>query len=343
MPRTGKHPLKLTTTDASGTAPRPVTVTTVVHIPMLDGYWAESLNVLKMFFESLYASTAQPFDLMVFDNASCSEVQDYLVSLQRVGKIQYLTLSTHNLKKLGAMDFLFSNAPGEYIAFSDSDVYCLPGWLEESLSVLSAFPEAGQVSALPTIDKRNHYVKSTLQGIQSTLNVAIERGRLIPESFIEAHRLSIGREKDEYLRHAGSGEDIRITRNGVSAYVSAQDFQFVTRREIVRRILPLKVRHAGEYYDPIYSPVFEAKVDEGGWWRLSTVRYLVHHMGNRLPDLKSELAGVTDALPVLNSAPAQMTDASSFGWWRRILHSRPVRGLLKRIYTWAYVLLFERS
>ena len=132
------------------------------------------------------------------------------------------------------------------------------------------------------------------------------------------------------------------SRNGVSAYVSAQDFQFVTRHAVIQRVLPLEVRHPGEYYDPIYSPVFEAKVDELGWWRLSTPQYLVHHMGNSLPGLAGELAGINGALPEEVSVPNDCSARQIASLRRRILESRPVRGMLKRIYTWAYALLFEQ-
>lgn len=343
MPRIGKHPLKLEKSATIDHTPRQVTICTVTHIPMLAGYWAESLKVLELFFESLYASTAQPFDLMVFDNASCPEVQDALLGLQRDGKIQYLTLSSYNLKKLGAMDFLFANAPGEFVSFVDSDVYLLPGWLEESLAVLRAFPEAGQVTALPTIDKRAKYIQSTLRGLETVSDVSIERGQLIPEAYIEAHRLSIGRARDEYLVNAGAGEDIRITRAGVSAYVSAQDFQFTTRSEVIRQVLPLDVRHPGEYYDPIYSPVFEAKTDENGWWRLSTTSYQAHHMGNRPPNLAAELAGVSSSAPIIPAHNQLTGKAPSRSFVYRILQMYWVRKLLKRIYIWAYSLLFDQS
>lgn len=320
-----------------------ITIATVVHIPMLAGYWADSLNVLKLFFDSLYSSTQQPFDLMVFDNASCPDVQDYLIELQRTGRIQFLTLSAQNLKKLGAMDFLFANAPGEFVAFVDSDVYHFPGWLEESQAILEAFPEAGQVSALPTIDKRAQHVQSTLRGLESAPGLMVERGRLIPEAYIDAHRQSIGREKEDYLRNAGTGDDVRITRGGIRAYVSAQDFQFITRREVIDQALPLKVRSAEEYYDPIYSPVFEAKVDENGWWRLSTNHYLVHHMGNQLPDLQNELAGVAEIQAIPLPVNVDVKNSHTTGWQTRILQSHFVRSWLKRIYTWAYSMLFERA
>jgi glycosyltransferase involved in cell wall biosynthesis len=341
MPRTGKHPLKMTQ-DMPEDPRRPITICTVVHIPMLAGYWQDSLDVLKLFFQSLYASTDLSFDLMVFDNNSCKEAQDYLLEQRRDGKIQYLILSEYNLKKLGAMDYLFSCAPGEYVTFVDSDVYLLPEWLEASLEILETFPEAGQVSAIPTIDKRKHFLERTHQGILADANLLVERGdNLVPDAYIEAHRFSIGREREEYLKIAAPREDIRVTRGGVSAFVSAQDFQFTTRKEIIQKVLPLEVRTPEEYYDPIYSPVFESKVDELGYWRLSTTRYLVHHMGNRAPDLSAELAGLLSpggpASPVESSAPKRRGGSLR----RRILESQPARGLLKRLYTLAYSLLFE--
>ncbi|GAB4539741.1 MAG: hypothetical protein Fur002_05340 [Anaerolineales bacterium] len=338
MPRTGQHPLKLDKTAHAPQTFQKVSVCTVTHIPMLSGYWAQSLETLKLFFESLYASANAPFDLLVFDNASCPEAQNYLLEQQRAGKIQFLQFSTYNLKKLGAMDYLFSVAPGEFVAFADSDVYFLNGWLEESLKILEAFPEAGQVSALPTIDKTRHYTGQTFSGVEADSTLQVERGELIPESYIEAHRISIGRDKETYLQNAAAREDVRVTRNGVSAYVAAQDFQFTTRREVIRQVLPLEVRRPEEYYDPIYSPVFEAKADERGWWRLSTTKYLVHHMGNQVPNLQEELAGVAEISGGGKTPPAQKNSAR---WAKRVLRIHIIRAALKKIYAWAYALLFE--
>jgi len=340
MPRTGKHPLKLTE-DMPADPRKRISIVTVTHVPMLSGYWEKSLDVLALFFESLYVSADLPFDLMVFDNNSCKEAQEYLLEQRRQGRIQYLTLSEYNLKKLGAMDYLFSCAPGEFVAFVDSDVYFLPGWLEASLEVLEAFPEAGQVSAIPTIDKSKHYLESTRRGILADSSIKVEQGGdLIPDAFVNAHCMSIGKEKPDYLKQSEPRNDVRITRGSASAYVSAQDFQFITRREIIRKALPLQVRNPDEYYDPIYSPVFEAKLDELGYWRLSTTKYLIHHMGNRVPDLQTELAGIVS--PVIHeSRSVTAMDAGSSGLRKRLLASRPIRNLLKRIYTGAYRLLFE--
>jgi len=318
-----------------------VTITTITHIPVLEGYWQDSLEVLKLFFESLRASTQMPFDLMVFDNASCREVTDYLSGLKEAGHIQYLLLSDRNFRKLGALDFLLRSAPGEYVAYADSDVYFLPGWLEKSLEVLRTFPQAGMVSALPTVDKSDRFIASTLAGIANDPMVSVEKEpNLVPEAYVRAHQLSLG--KDPTALISAERTDTRLTRSGVSAFLSAQDFQFLTRRGVIERVLPLSGDDEQLNYDPIYSPVFEAKVDRAGFWRLSTCDYLVHHMGNQVPGLAGELKDIAPELDFDESkdrATATQDQHKRFRLSERWL----IRKVLKKIYTWSYMQLFENK
>ncbi len=336
MPRTGRHPLKEKDLALDLPAAQAVTVTTITHIPMLEGYWEHSLEVLTLFFASLRASTQTPFDLLVFDNASCREVTDYLSGLKEEGLIQYLILSDRNFRKLGALDFLLRAAPGEFVAYADSDVYFLPGWLERSLEVMRAFPQAGMVSALPTVDKSDRFVASTLAGITSDPKVLVEKGpNLVPSAFVRAHQLSLGKDPSPLL--SAERTDTRLTRDGVSAFLSAQDFQFLTRREVIARVLPLKADDKELNYDPIYSPVFEAKVDRAGYWRLSTVDYLAHHMGNSVPDLQTELAEIAPGLSLPGTSLASAKVKKKGGLWQ----SYWLRKVLKRLHTWSYRKLFE--
>ncbi|HWQ84880.1 MAG TPA: glycosyltransferase family A protein [Anaerolineales bacterium] len=144
--RLGQNPAK---SIAQVPQPAPVTVAIVTYIPFLSGYYAESLEVLKVCLESLVQNTPQPFDLLVFDNASCPEVRSYLQNEHDAGRIQYLILAGQNFGKGGAWNFIFQGAPGEIIAYADSDIQFSPGWLESSLEILQAFPKAGMVSAHP--------------------------------------------------------------------------------------------------------------------------------------------------------------------------------------------------
>jgi glycosyltransferase involved in cell wall biosynthesis len=225
MPRTGKHPLKLTKTGHPSFRFEPITVTTVVHIPILAGYWAEGLEVIKLFFESLQSSTSLPFDVMVFDNGSCEEVQNYLLDLRRSGKIQYLTFSEQNLRKLGALNFLLSSAPGEFVAYADSDVYFLPGWLDESLKVLAAFPEAGKVTALPIVGGDTSQISRGVFALaQNDPTVTVEAGILVPDMYVEAHRLSLGQSKETHAERTKNRRDVLLGRGGCKALLSGADF-----------------------------------------------------------------------------------------------------------------------
>jgi hypothetical protein len=56
--------------------PAEITVAVVNCIPFLSGYYEQCLDVLKTVVESLHATRdpEHPYDVMVFDNHSCSEV-----------------------------------------------------------------------------------------------------------------------------------------------------------------------------------------------------------------------------------------------------------------------------
>jgi len=70
--------------------PAAITVTVVNCIPFLSGYYEQSLDVLKLVVESLHATrvAAHPYDVMLFDNHSCSEVRAYLKEASQQGKMQ---------------------------------------------------------------------------------------------------------------------------------------------------------------------------------------------------------------------------------------------------------------
>ena len=70
----------------------------------------------------LYEKIQKQFDFAVFDNGSCKEVVEWLVKLKNENIIQWLYLSSENMKKLGAWNVLFS-AARDYVYYFDSDIY----------------------------------------------------------------------------------------------------------------------------------------------------------------------------------------------------------------------------
>jgi len=150
--RQGQNPVKKINTVAK---PQRITVAVLNYIPMLSGYYANLLKVLEKCLGSIWANADLPYDLMVFDNGSCKEVTDWLLQMQRDGKIQYLILSEKNLGKGGAWNLMLDGAPGEIIAYSDNDCYFYPGWLSNSLKVLETYPNVGMVTSRPIAQKKN--------------------------------------------------------------------------------------------------------------------------------------------------------------------------------------------
>jgi glycosyltransferase involved in cell wall biosynthesis len=258
-----------------------VTVALVAYIPFLSGFYARSLEVLQACLESLWENTSEPFDLLLFDNASCSEVRQFLSDVHRQGRIQYLVLSDRNVGKGGAWNFIFQAAPGEFIAYADSDIRFYPGWLPASLAILEAFPEAGMVTARPMRTPEAFY-SSTLEWAQRNPDVQVENGSFIPwETYLE-HVLSLGTSEEQARQWYESRKDWRLTRRGTSAYIGAAHFQFTARKASLQPFLPF-------YMDRPMGQVrsLDEQMNAAGSLRLTTIEPLVKHLGNQI-ELSSE-------------------------------------------------------
>ncbi len=336
MPRIGRHPLKIKGLQDENLH-QALTVGTIVHIPQLDGYWKYSFDVLKSFFAGLFSTVKSPFDMMVFDNGSCEEVREYLTGRFAANDIQTLILSTTNLKKLAALEVILAAAKGDDVAYADCDVRFFEGWLEESLRVFEAFPQAGRVTSSPIAggDVSERF-EHAIEAASMIGGVEVDTGELIPTEYIRAHALSLGQSMDEYRQRFVNRCDVRISRGGTSAYFSGADFQFTISREALRKVLPLEPGPA-EYYDPIYSPVLEKKLEDAGFWILSTEKYLVHHMGNHLPNYEDETPFLRPPDDAIDGSNVRRENSRA----RPMIQSRIVRKLLQKVHLATYRLLYR--
>ncbi len=270
--RIGQNPVKVSRPPLP--PPQEVTVVVVNFIPYLSGYFERSLEVLQISLESLWANTRVPFDLLVFDNASCPEVRDYLLEEHRAGRIQYLVLSEKNVGIPGAWNFAFQAAPGKFVAFADYDIYFYPGWLEAHLQVIETFPKVGMVTGTP-IRPPVEISSSTLAWAEREPEAALERGVLQGWEDYRAHVLSLGFTEEEARRTYHEGEDIRLRYRGQEVFVGAGHFQFVAPKAVLQEVLPLPLRHAmGD------ERLLDRRIDEKGYLRLCLPRRYVQHIGN---------------------------------------------------------------
>jgi hypothetical protein len=262
--------------------PERITVAVLNFIPFKSGFYAEGLDVLKACLTSARTDAGLPFDLMVFDNGSCPEVQDELVKMHQAGEIQFLILSEKNLGKGGAWNIIFSGAPGELIVYADSDVLFSPGWLARSVEILETYPNVGMVTARPfrTPEK---YSSVTIEWAEKTPEAHYEIGQFLTWEEFSSFVLSLGTSLEQTQEWYAGGGDMRTTYNGVKAAIGASHWQFLSRKSILQQYLPFSMdRPMGQVR------MLDQRMNESGYMRLMTAEPLAQNMSNTLP---AELRG----------------------------------------------------
>lgn len=315
--RVGQNPIKSIEKIAP---PSPVTVVVIAYIPFLSGYYAQSLDVLRLCLDSLVTNTAGKFDLLVFDNGSCSEVREYLMGEQQRGNVQMLLLSERNLGKPAAWNIALAAAPGEFIAYADSDVFFYPGWLEASLKALKDFPNTGMVTAMPILTPEK-YSTATVKWAKKQRGVKVERGELLPWQDFWRHARSLGDSEGKARKFYAENPAVRIRSKSRYYYAGAAHFQFTTRKSILKEILPIPAqRPMGEVR------LLDEAMNKAGYLRLCTDRWYVQHLGNTVPQRSDLIGEVTLAMPASRSRkpPAR--------FWRWA----PLRRFLQWLNGWSF-------
>jgi glycosyltransferase involved in cell wall biosynthesis len=276
--RKGQNPAKFVKDVAR---PQRVTVALLNYIPFLSGFYAETLDVLKVSLESMHKEAGLPFDLMVFDNGSCEEVREFLVNEKEEGRIQYLILSEKNMGKGGAWNVMLTGAPGEIIAYTDADVLFSPKWLSRSVEILETFPDVGMVTARPFRTPPEFY-ESTLKWAGE--NAKLEEGQFIPwETFLEFN-LSLGQTEEENKKVYAETKDWRIQYKGVTALAGASHWQFTAYKSTLQQFLPFDMdKPMGQVRQ------LDKRMNDAGLLRLMVPEPLAMNMSNTLGYLRGEL------------------------------------------------------
>jgi len=278
--RKGQNPAKFVKDVAR---PERITVALLNYIPFLSGFYAETLDVLKVCLDSMRRDAGLPFDLMVFDNGSCPEVRDFLVKEKAEGRIQYLILAEKNMGKGGAWNVMLAGAPGEIIAYTDSDVLFSPNWLSRSVEILEIFPNVGMVTARPFRTPPEFY-DSTLKWASGAERATLEEGQFIPwETFLEFN-LSLGQTEEENRKVYAETKDWRVQYKGVSALLGASHWQFTAYKSTLQQFLPFEMnKPMGQVRQ------LDKRMNDAGLLRLMVSDPLAMNMSNTLGYLRGEL------------------------------------------------------
>ena len=284
--RVGQNPAKFIDKVAQ---PQNITVAIVTYIPFLGSYYAKSLDLLKVCLDSLRKNTDLPYDLLVFDNASCNEIRQFLLERHHQGQIQFLLLSDKNVGKGGAWNIIFSGAPGEIIAYADSDIYFYPGWLSALVHVLETVPNVGMVTGIPMWSPAE-FSTNTLAWANENREAQLEKGQILPWEDYWRHSQSLGKDMKEARQHFEVRQDICLKYQGQQFYVGAGHFQFVARRKVLQSVLPIPSdRPMGQVR------ALDIAINNNGYLRLSTSQWWVQHLGNDLAGLVENQNGIKKA------------------------------------------------
>ncbi len=326
--RIGQNPARRS---ISAYTPHRLGAASLVYIPTLQGYFAEMLAVVELHLRSLRQNTSEALDVLVLDNGSCAEVQEKLLTWQQQGLIDWLVLSRHNLGKTGALNWMFGALPNELVVYSDSDVLFRPGWLDRSLEIMAAFPQAGMITAQPDflpLVNGSMQAHLSLDPQEYDLNEALPSQRAVDEY---VHGLG----EKEKTRERVTGKPIPVAlhrASGCRAVVGATHMQFLARRAVLQAALPLPATLG---LSPEEDQVLDRRVDERGFLHLSTLEPYVYHMGNQV----DEIAAQAEILPAKPLTVGQNISQWPLGW--RVLARLARGGLLRGFFTKVYQRLFQ--
>ena len=332
--RKGQNPAKL---GVLSYKPQLLGVAILTHIPSQEGYFAESWQIFQYQLASLRAHTPEPFDLLVFDNGSCREVQEQLRALQGKGWIQWLLLSYENMGKTGALNAIAGAMPNEWICYADSDVLFRRGWLEASKAVAMSFPNAGIVTAQPCffdILRGKGEAHIILEG-----HPGFEFGETGPvEETAEEYSRGIGATVEDSAKYKSMQlRTITNTNRAVRAVLGASHMQFLVQSDILRKVLPLP---SARGLDPEEDREMDLRIDRQGYLHLSTVDPFVFHMGNTIDErLNEELAQLS--IPAHFGTGKWDRPAPDHGILYRILSSLAQHPRLRWRLAWLYRTLYE--
>jgi glycosyltransferase involved in cell wall biosynthesis len=259
----------------------------MTYIPNLEGYFTHRLDVLKVSLASLIHSLDGNVDIMVMNNGSCREVQEFLEDQLESGRIQYLIQSRRNLGVIGGFKVLFNAALGEVVAYCDDDVLYYPGWLDAHLQILDTFPNVGMVSGAPVGYSSEHATKSVDNLIkQSPADLSVldkPRNPTWEGSWAE----STGRSVEDHLEEIKQSPNQHLVYRGLEAVRSAKHFQFVTPKKVICEAF--SPDWSGSLMDGLVG--LDESVDKLGYLRLSTPHRYAQHIGNALsPEILDTVA-----------------------------------------------------
>lgn len=256
---------------------KPIVLSVITHLPNLDGYHKDRLNVVKCSLETMRANAGMDnFQVLVWDNGSCDALTYWL---KRSYKPDFLITAPNVGKSSARASIVRMLPPKTIIGVADDDMFYYPDWLPAHIKLLTVYPHVGTVSGWPVRTQFRFHNFTTLEWAKRAAHV--ERGRFISEQEDKDFCVSIGRDYDWHIKQTKKDEDILIDFRGVKAYATGHHCQWIGYAGALADCVAYTYR-AMDRERP-----FEKAIDQAGLLRLNTYKRYTRHIGNVLdPELE---------------------------------------------------------
>jgi len=277
-----------------------------VHIPHLEGYFAESRDILARCLESLRLTAEGQVAVTLVADGSCPEVVDDLRAAQAEGWVDQVVLNKPNRGKVDSVVGAARAAFEPLVTISDSDILFRPGWVDAVESLFATYPECGFASLFPSPPGAFHLTSATLLAAMTRRELRL--ASVVDPADLDRFAASI--ERPDLYPPEYRALQLVVERDGVVACVGAPHWVLTLRRDVIRGIPPEPSRRAVGGSETRW---LDEPADRLGFWRLSTSRAFAHHMGNVVEPWMDEELDLARAAAGVGEAPRVRPEVAEAG------------------------------
>lgn len=243
-----------------------------VYIPNNEGYFKDSLKVLKLCVNSILKTSTNLF-ITIVNNGSSNEVVNYLNQLINSKKIHEV-IHTSNIGKVNAVKKGLVGHNFDLVTISDADVLFLDNWQEETYKVFNDFNKAGIVGLVPQFKMFDNNCSNILFDNFFSKQLKFENVHQ-PEAMRRFYE-SLGWE-DNY-RKIYLQKHLVLKSKKITAIVGSGHVVATYKRFLFNDILPISNNLAMGGNSEIRN--FDEPVLKYDLYRLTTLNNLAYHLGN---------------------------------------------------------------
>lgn len=268
-----------------------------VYIPNSEGYFKDSLQILKYCLESLFKTCHSKTFISLINNGSSKEVAEYINKLFEEGYVHEI-VHTASIGKLNAVLKGVVGHDFELVTVTDADVLFLENWQHETYEIFNQFPKCGVVCPVPSPKVLKQFTSNII--VEKLFSKSMKFVSVSNPKALEHFAESIG--NPQFYNKYNLDSYLAVENNGKRAVVGAAHFVATYRGALFSsegiRYSQYSLGGGSE------NKILDEPVLKNGYWRLSTIDNFAYHMGNThekwigevLHALPNEISEVTKLL-----------------------------------------------